>query len=216
MARTAEDYRQLLAALLPPGLIWPKDADSNLGRLLHGLAGELARVDARAGDLMDELDPRTTFELLADWEAVCGLPEACDYSGQTLAERRAALAAKYTSLGGQRPRDYIDLAAALGYPVAVDECGVFTCASRVDQAINHDDWIFTWRVLAPSTSRKYLDCQSPCNEPLSIWGNQRLECAITAASPAHTVVLYLYDAYLLCESGELVITEDGYQILVPN
>ena len=115
MAAKAEDYRRLLAALLPQGLIWPRDAESNLGRLLHSLAEELARIDARGGDLINEADPRTAFELLSQWEKVCGLPDECSALSETLAARRGAVLAKLTALGGQTPDYFIELAATLGY-----------------------------------------------------------------------------------------------------
>ena len=196
MARTAEDYRQLLASLLPQGLIWPKDRESNLGKLLAALAEELARIDSRASDLINESDPRTTFELLNEWEAVCGLPEECDYSGTTLAERRAALTAKFTSKGGQRPQDYIDLAAALGYAVSIIEhrparAGI----CRAGDPVNSEAWAHCWQVNAPETTvfaARAGACQA--GDPLRTWGNEKLECTMQSKKPAHTIALISYGA----------------------
>jgi uncharacterized protein YmfQ (DUF2313 family) len=196
MARSVEDYRQLLASLLPQGLIWPKDAESNLGKLLAALAEELARVDRRAGDVINESDPRTTFELLAEWEAACGLPEECDYSGSTLAERRAALTAKYTSKGGQRPQDYIDMAAALGYEVTLIEhrparAGVL----RAGEPCSGEAWAHCWQINAPETTvfpARAGACQA--GDRLRTWGNEKLECTMQTKKPAQTIALIAYGA----------------------
>jgi uncharacterized protein YmfQ (DUF2313 family) len=77
MALTDTDYLRQLQALLPPGPAWPKNDDATLTRLFGALASELARVDGRAWQLLEEADPRTTAELFLDWERVAGLPDAC-------------------------------------------------------------------------------------------------------------------------------------------
>ena len=212
---TAEDYRRQLAALLPKGIIWPRDGESDLGRFLAALAEELARLDARAEDLVLETDPRQTFELLADWERVCGLPGVCEEVGEAVAQRRASVLARLTSIGGQTPAFFKALAATPGYDIEIVEYAAFTTETGVDRPLNDDAWTHTWEVQAPSTGRGYLDCMGSCADPLSWWGLDKLECVIRAAAPAHTVVLFVYSAYLVTEAGELLMTEDGDHILVP-
>jgi len=104
MGVIATDYLAQLQALLPPGPAWPKGADASLTKMLTGLAQELARVDDRALQLVEEVDPRTTAELFIDWERVAGLPDACvtAFAGdQTTAQRRASLVGRLATLGGQ-------------------------------------------------------------------------------------------------------------------
>ncbi|TKU73312.1 putative phage tail protein, partial [Citrobacter sp. TBCS-14] len=70
MGVSEDDYVQLLSALLPPGPAWsPEDV------AIKGAAPSLLRVHQRADDLMLELDPRTTTELINRWEKCCGLPD---------------------------------------------------------------------------------------------------------------------------------------------
>ena len=114
MGLTADAYLGQVQALLPPGLAWTREQDAVLTLLLQGLAEELARVDGRADDLVDEADPRTALELLQEWEAVCGYPDECLESGATPQERRAAVVARLTARGGQSRAYFIALAAVPG------------------------------------------------------------------------------------------------------
>lgn len=77
MALTAEQYQSQLLELLPLGAVWPRDLDTGLAKLLLAKADEFARVDGRADQLIEEADPRTTSEMLSDWERVVGLPDEC-------------------------------------------------------------------------------------------------------------------------------------------
>lgn len=190
----AQAYREALQALLPPGAAWTREADAVLTALLDALAQELARVDVRADGLFDEADPRTTAELLADWERVAGLPDSCVTTTQTTAERRATLVGKLTGLGGQSRQYFIDLAAALGYTVTITEHGPFRVGQNaVGDPLNGDSWQFAWTLNAPATTvREFAVGGSAVGDALRSWGNTLLECAIRRFSPAHTTVLFSY------------------------
>lgn len=71
-------YFLQLQALQPPGSALPRDTESVWSRLLGALSDELERVENRSEALVRESDPRTTEEMLTDWERVCGLPDECD------------------------------------------------------------------------------------------------------------------------------------------
>lgn len=193
--RNTSDYQQLLFALLPQGAVWPRDPDSTLGRTLAALAEELARVDARALDLLDEADPRTAYELLPDWEKTCGLPDACAGLGASLQERRAAVVARVTHRGGQSPAYFQGLAASLGYAATVSEHQPFRAGQgRAGDPVYGPDWIFAWRVTTAQTAPRALfrAGQSAAGERLASWGLEPLECAVRAAAPAHTHVIFSY------------------------
>lgn len=193
---TATDYLAQLQALLPQGFAWPREADAALTKLLLAWADELARVDGRAADLIEEADPRTTAELLADWERVAGLPDPCVEAlagTQTTAQRRAALVAKLTTIGGQSAAYYIALAASLGYTITVTEFRPFVAGSVAGDALTNDEWIFAWQVNAPAESIVAFAAGRSCaGEPLRAWGNELLECVINRLRPAHTHVLFAY------------------------
>ena len=197
MAGTVEGYIELLAALLPPGVAWRSEEGSSMNDLLGAMAEELARVDARSDDLHEEADPRTTVELLADWERVAGLPDECLAGAtQTMQERRAALVGRLTQQGGQSRIFFIQLAASLGFEVTITEFRPFRAGiSLAGDALTNGDWIFTWRINAPETTIvSFRAGLSAAGEPLRTWGNTRLECAIERLAPAHTNVLFGYGA----------------------
>lgn len=76
--RTADDYAAHLAAHLPQGDAWPREAGTPLDRLMAWAGDGLARVDQRVLALLREADPRFTLELLAEWEDEYGLPDPCN------------------------------------------------------------------------------------------------------------------------------------------
>jgi uncharacterized protein YmfQ (DUF2313 family) len=195
MALSPEQYLEQLVALQPPGSALPRDPDSIWIQLLQAEADELARVDRRADDLVVESDPRTSAELLPDWERVCGLPDGCGAAAQTLAERRSAVHARLTELGGQRPADYEALAATLGYPDAsVEEFRPFRVGqSAVGDALYDGDWVHTFRLRAAESPVRYFAVGQSCvGEPLASWGDELLECTVRDRAQAHTIVQFAY------------------------
>ena len=194
MSLTAAQYRDQLLALAPPGSALPRELDSVFARLLQAMADELARVDGRADDVLDELDPRTATEMLGDWERVCGLPGKCSLSAETIAERRAAAHLVVTAQGGQSPAYYVELAAALGVTATVEEFRPFRAGmSAGGDPLTNDDWTHTWRLRGPEETVQPLRAGSgAAGDPLAKWGNEALECHIRRLAPAHTLVTFAY------------------------
>ncbi|MDO9235956.1 MAG: DUF2313 domain-containing protein [Aquabacterium sp.] len=195
MALTDADYLRQLQALLPPGPAWPKDDAASLTRLLTSLAQELARVDGRALQLVEEADPRATAELFADWERVAGLPDACAVAfggDQTVAQRRAALVGRLTTLGGQSAAYFIGLAAALGYAITISEFAEHSVNDDVEHLLYDNAWNFAWQVNAALNTVIELTVEGTVDDPLGAWGNALLECVIKRLAPAHTAVLFSY------------------------
>lgn len=192
---SSADYLQQLQALLPPGPAWSRDDESTLTRLFDGLAQELARVHGRGLQLVEEADPRTTAELFGDWERVAGLPDACvqAFAGdQTVAQRRAALVGRLSTLGGQDPAYFIGLAAALGYAITITEFHEHTVDDDVDHPLYGAAWNFAWQVNAALNTFNEITVDDTVDDPLASWGNALLECVIKRVSPAHTTVLFSY------------------------
>jgi len=193
--RTVSDYIAQLRGLLPRGVAWGNG--SNLNNLITAMADELVRVDSRAVALHDEADPKTTNELLSDWERLAGLPDNCTgMLAETVQQRRADLLSKLTQQGGQSPQYFIDLAEMLGYTVTITEFRPFRVGiSTVGQNLYGEDWIFSWRVNASAVAplTYFRTGQSTVGEPLvSVQANNVLECAISRASPAHTNLIFAY------------------------
>ncbi|WP_028586660.1 YmfQ family protein [Desulfocurvus vexinensis] len=197
MGRSAQDFQAQLQALQPPGAALPQDMDSTWGQFLAALAGELARVDARSDDLLDEVDPRSTLELLPDWERVCALPDACTGDATTLQERRRAVVRVLTARGGQSPAYFQAVASELGYSVIIEEFRPFIAgASRCGDVLNGPATVrHTWRVrvLGPRVTW-FRAGASRCGDLLgAIARAQDLECVLGRLAPAHTHLIVAYE-----------------------
>lgn len=124
--RTGEDYAEGLSNLLPLGPAWPRDPLGALMATVRGLAEIWGLVDSRAADLLEqESDPRTTLELLPDWERNWGLPDPCYAEPQTIGERQLALVMRMTMLGSQSREFFIGVAAMIGYTITISEYRVW-------------------------------------------------------------------------------------------
>lgn len=218
MGYTADQYREQLKALLPPGRAFPRERGTTLDALLDAMAQELARIGARAEQLAMEAIPSLTTELLPDWERVAGLPDNCSgVLAETMQGRRADLVSKLTSLGGQSPAYFIAVAAALGFTVTIEEFRPFRAGwSTAGDALTNGDWVFTWMVHAPAQTVRYFRAgQSAAGEPLATWGNSALECRLRKLKPAHTILLFAYGGdngnllFLVEEPGPLLLNEGG-------
>lgn len=208
-----DQYGAMLQNLLPWGIAWPRHHAKNLSKLLLALAHELACVHARALDLIREADPRTTSEMLPEWEEAFGLPSQCTGPLGTDDERRTALVTRLTEVGGQSPQYFVELAASLGFDVEVVEYNPFQVGrsqvgdaltngqapfqvghSTVGQALtNNVDWLFTWAIESSDiTTRDFVVGQGTAGDPLRTWGNGMLECVLGNAAPAHTLLIFLY------------------------
>jgi uncharacterized protein YmfQ (DUF2313 family) len=194
VALSVENYVQQLQSLLLLGKAWTRNLDSVLTSLLKGIAKEFARIDARADDLIRESDPRTTSELIEDWERVADLPDQCVTVAQTLEQRRVALTSKLTMQGGQSRKYFINLAASMGYADAtIDEYRPMNCNDDCNDALYSADDRYFWTINLPSTSGIFvMNCNSTCNDALQAWGDEAIECRINKYKPAHTTAIFAY------------------------
>lgn len=188
----AHAYARQLQQLLPRGAVWWLESSTTLSKFLLGLSDELARVDGRGVTLIDEWDPRTTFELLGDWERVYGLPDPCVGTDPSIVQRRASLVAKVIGIGGQTPAYFIAVAAALGFSITITEFSPHTVDDDVEAPIVGDDWAYAWLVTAPLNTVGELTVEETVDDPLSWWTNLVLECVLQALKPAHTQIVFQF------------------------
>lgn len=189
---TVDDYISLLSALLPPGPAWSADDVA-----IQGAAPSLTRAHQRADELMVELDPRTTYELINRWERISGLPDECIPAGtQTLRQRQQRLDAKVNLSGGINEAFYLAQLAALGKPGATItryDKGTFKCSSSCTDRVYSPEWRYYWQVNMPSaTDANAMTCIDPCTSPIRHWGDTVAECVLSKLCPSHTYVTFKY------------------------
>jgi uncharacterized protein YmfQ (DUF2313 family) len=129
VTRTGDDYADAMQALLPLGQAWPRDWDGVLMRVVRGLTRIWGDFETRASTLLEiESDPRSTVELLPDWERNWGLPDPCYQSPQSISDRQRALVMRMTLWGAQSREFFIGIAAMLGYTITITEYRPFFVA----------------------------------------------------------------------------------------
>lgn len=195
-------YARGLRALLPPGPAWQAGEGSVLFKLLLGFAEELARLDRRVNDLLNEMDPRTTSELLAEWERALGIPDLSVSYARDFNQRRATVYGAITAAGGQSEAFFIDLALRMGFVITISDYAgqAFQVGkSRVGETLRNGPWAYTWQVNGASFDViSVFRAGSQAGDPLKEYGeefeNEPLEIAILARKPAHTHVIFSYAA----------------------
>jgi uncharacterized protein YmfQ (DUF2313 family) len=193
MPASANEYYEQIKKLKPLGHAWPDNEDLIQNKLLRALSDEAARVDARVEDLIRELDPHVTLELLMDWERTCGLPDPCTGLARTVELRRHAVVDKLNARGGQHKQYYIDLASRYGFAISITETWPTTCGHPVNIGMYGDKWLHHFEVNAPlDTIRHTRTDRGSAGDPIRVWGNEILECLINRYKPGHTVARFLY------------------------
>lgn len=194
MAELKDRYLSQLQALLPQGLAWPKEPESWLSQYMVKLASWLATADSRAKVLLREADPRLAAELLDDWEESLGLPDGCTVWTQAIEDRRNAIVAKVTDVGGARVARFVALAKSLGYEnPTVSRFRPFTCRVTCCDSLWDQESRFAWQLdLNSGTSVESMAANSLCTEPLRRWGDAVLECVIKRETPAISDVVFNY------------------------
>jgi len=210
--RSGPDYAQAFLKLLPHGQAWPKRPLSTLNMTVSGLCDYWGFVDGRAADLLEtESDPRTTVELLPDWERNWGLPDPCFPDAKSIAERQKMLVLIMTMLGGQS-RDWFKYISALtGHQITIAEWAPFMVGvsevgdtryeydntglyrwylgppeNRYYWYVNSDDAVLEWfRVGTP-----YSQCG--VHPHLKIVTPSPVNCILDRFKPAHTQIVFDY------------------------
>lgn len=195
--RTAEEYRLQLQGLLPHGPAWDPELVPEVARVLGGVAVEFARLDARAVDLLNEMDPSSVSELVPDWESVMGLPDNCLGPNPAFEDRRLAVRRRLVEVGGQHVGYFISIALSQGYPNAtVTELRAPRMGRSRFGVSSFGTWNaqFMWILNTGGRQRQGR------RFGVSYWGERFgvnpgdvLECAIRRAAPAHTLVYINYE-----------------------
>lgn len=176
----SDKYRQALQKLLPPGAAWTRDSNAEITALLQGLAVEPQRVEDRGVDLFEEIDPRTTDELLPDWERVAGLPGSCQ-TPVTVADRREVLHQLLLGHGDPNLAFWQDLVEAAGFTfLSIEEYRPFSAGDDAGDHVIGTNWVFSWVVSVGSRTAVL---------------NAILQCTLESLAQIHTVVEVHWQPY---------------------
>lgn len=116
----AAQYRDAVLKLLPKGAAWTRALASKMANFWHAFGDELARVHARADELLDESPWGTIDETLGDYERMLSLPDPCVVGTPTTEERREIVKGRMRAVAGEVNADYyVAIAAQYGFTIEV-------------------------------------------------------------------------------------------------
>jgi uncharacterized protein YmfQ (DUF2313 family) len=220
MAATLDSFISLVKKLLPNGPAWESIREDEVG-LFPAMVEEFLRIDGRGIDLLREMDPGTSDELLEDWEALLGLPDECTPLAPTLEERRLQARLKLASIGGISKEFYERTALALGFVVYVRDfasfqVGLSSIGDRLHNPFNPNHhlfrvghnveqnnhigcnlvqhgWKFTFEINMEATvNEPFRVSINSIGDPLVIFGNELLECIFLKLKPAHNSIFFTF------------------------
>lgn len=171
-----ERYVRPLLQLLPPGPIWEYESGDDMYELIRAMSYPFVRVAERVQDLLEEYDPRTTTELLSDWERVLDLPGDNPNPATTVAGRRAAVHALLLGHGDPTLGFYEGVAEGLGYDATVvhKQYNPFVPGYRAGDPLTNHEWAFVWNLLGMSDGA----------------GDTLLKWTVEQTVPEHTALFY--------------------------
>lgn len=198
MSLNEKDYRHQVNALLPRGPIWKRSVGGKLDAILYALEREAARIDNRALAVLDEADPRTSYEEIERWFFDYGIPSQCiaALADPSQEQMRQELIAKITSNLGLTKAFFESLASTLGYNASVETYTAHTVTDPVDDALRGIEWTSAMTLgirVKANGDADYLKVTWAVKEPLARWGDALLECIIRALAPANVHVLFSYE-----------------------
>jgi len=196
MAINRSDYLNLLKSLLPTGKAWNIEKNSFFYSILESISDEFTRVESRIQNLLEELNPTKTNEMLLDWEKLLGLPSNCQgsISDLTYQARKKLVYTYYTMTGGTRPEYYKDLIRNFGFEVEINEIKNFrTGISRVGDPLANGDWIHAFEVKTiDAPVFRFSTGLNVVGDPLVTQSNGLIKCIIEENKPAHVVAIYTF------------------------
>ena len=184
-----------LQQLLPQGIIWDYEDESNIDGLILAIQSQLEATEFNLVDLYNDLMPDSTSgSFLTHWEELVGLPNECS-AGLTFTEdqRRDNLIGQLNATGGQSRSYYLDVMANMGYPDnTITEYSSTNIDGNVDDSLMGEDWNFVWQINVPNIKITIANIDGNIDDSLDSGGDQWLECLMYSIKPAHTMVLFNY------------------------
>lgn len=207
---SATDFLWQFQRLLPRGRVWHRGWGWLQAEALLTLMPAWVRLHGRLNDLIAEIFPCSTVELLPEWEATLGLPDECIGELDTVQQRQDAVCAKFRARGGQSVDYFIALAASAGYTITIEQFAPFRASINcAGDPLYSEAWTYVWQINAEVTTIVYFSADvSHAGEPLASWGNDILQCLIERYAPAHTDPIWNFGGASVWDRGTS-IWDDG-------
>ena len=176
---------QILAQLLPPGVVWDRQNDPMLYALLAAAGEQIDRIDARIDIVFNELIGQAPKELIEEWEQIAGIPDVTfrdlvdstdggSVAKRTLQERLRDLQIRVFGRHTATRAGITALSATFGEPIVIA-----TDTPHAVQYNLHSDGSIPFR------------CESQCGDRLgALRQNDQLRRVLEAITPYHASVKF--------------------------
>ena len=201
-------YKNLLNELIPQGLSWNPNPDSNLQKLISGESIEFARLEEEALRVLREINPYTTTELISEWVDIALGDHRCQGLSSSAEELKRAILARLISLGGSDRIYFQEVAKAAGFLVKVsDGFQQFRAGrNRCQDRILANGFAYTWNVRARTNTLSFFRAGlSRASDRLIYFSNALLECVMNQVKPAHTSIIFSYEDVVQNIDGSLYV-----------
>lgn len=198
--------------------------DSNLRKLLIGLAGGFIDFNNFLNLIVKEGDLNEANFLLSEWERTLGIPDDCLTNNGTIEERRINLLIKLAGLQGTLIEQFEYVINLLGYSGIQIKTGIAGTTYPLQYPFTYlsaDEAPFTIFVILPAQL-------TPTTYPLQypIHYNSiipKLQCIFDKLKPANIKIIYKFipkavdmAVYLTAEDGSILTLENGNLIALEN
>lgn len=160
--------------------------------------GVFDRLQHKAEDVLNAIEPATSGAMLADWERICGIQTDIN---KPYGERVKRVIMQLNAVGGLSVPYFIRLAESIGYSIEIKEFSPlrndYPAPGDIVQFRNEakENLIFMWRVSVLNADDNIVYFRagnSLAGDPLVAFGDPIVEEFFRDLKPAHT---YCYFAY---------------------
>jgi len=173
-------------------LLFPIPLGGEFEQALEADAAILDAAQASADQLLVEIYPDGSHNLLPDWERVCGLTPV---DGEPLQSRREKVISKLRELGDIKAPFFVALAASMGYQITIEHLTPFMAGwSAAGDRIGPDDIWWVWQItILDKPAYAFRAGQSAAGETLG-WSpaGAALEALFNDLKPADVLLYFIY------------------------
>ena len=167
--------------------------DSTLRKILIGLASEWLNFRSKINEVSNEYNPKTTTQLIEEWEQFVGIPDNCIPVASTIEQRRLNVLLKLAGINAATEKQFKNVASILGYNIEVSN-GVSTSTFPLTLP-----FLLISEALAPFTIVITLPSSIqpngfPLTFPFTLTSQQPaiLDCLFNKLKPANTQLFFRY------------------------
>ena len=158
----------------------------------------LDAAQAAAAELLNEIFPDKSVQLLLEWARICGVTlldsAPLQYIQQSVLQAlQAKVMQQLQARGGLSKTYFIAMGAGMGLAITIDELLPFMAGiGRAGDTLYVPEVVFCWRVNVPKVSLYYFRAgQSSAGERLLWWPPPTaLEDLFNKLKPAHTYIIF--------------------------